>query len=236
MEGWEIVKLIKGYEKLYDRGSNISMLKSIYYHLFGTYKTEIDSINEFLIKEACTNENNQRSICLHILVFSKQENLASELEKCYRSYADLNDDNWKEEFIMAMFNLNYTKPTDLYYEYISSRLQNKSANRDDFFVLVNYVKGNEVNGIRFISEYYAERLLSTSSFVYNDEWRLGYFIQHFIENHAEIFIEIIKETNKKNVIAGNLLKIMVINYLKTKYIDNDNKVIINNLIKNIEAL
>lgn len=236
MRNDEIVCLINQYKRTNQKDNGISTVRKIVYDLFGTHKDEIESINRFLLEEVVTNLYGFWSISLQIIIFSKQANIAPILENYFRLYSNDKDDNWKEAVIMAMFKLEYGKPLDIYYEYLNNRIQTKSKTRDDFFIIVNYLKVDPENGIDFLSDYYAERLLSTSSFVYNDSWRLGYLISYLIVGHSESLIEIVKQTNKKNKVAGNYLKTLMINYLKSKPRDDVSMDKVHDLVLNLETL
>jgi len=212
----EILNILKEFERDFknykDSGSQEVISLSLY--LNRLEKSEKKSFIDFLLREITSNENGYCFLGLSILVKSNQVTIAPELEKIYQSYFENKDEDWREEMIMAMLHLNYTKPHKLYESFINYNLANKTGRA--FFLIVQYFRIDFIKGSKLLSDYYAKELISTKSYERNNFHHIGYLIYWSLELPYGSLAKIIKQTSKSNKQAGKYLKQIILDYLESK--------------------
>ena len=153
------------------------------------------------------------SLCLQVIVEANQGMVAPELEKTYYLYFETKNEKWKEDIVMAMLQLNYNKPYELYNSFIDYHLKNETGRA--FFLMVQYCRVDFLRGSELLSNYYANNLLSKDSHEYNNQHHIGYLIHWLINSPSDCLHGIIKQTGAKNKVAGNYLKQATLSFLSS---------------------
>jgi hypothetical protein len=215
MEDNEIIDIISEFEKDFKsyKDSGRSLIKQLSLNLNRADETDRKRFIDFFLEEIRTNKNNLWSLCLEVIVEANLVTISPELESIYLSYSELKDENWREDMIMAMLQLNYEKPDGLYNAFIMHHLENQTGRA--FFLIVQYCRVNSTKGIDLLSDYYANKLLSKDSPEYKNQHHIGYLIYWLINSPFDCLPEIIKQTGTKSKIAGNYLKQNVLSFLKS---------------------
>ncbi len=216
MKDKEILNIINEFErdfKLY-KDSGRAMIKQLAVNLNRVEGKEKKDFIDFCIREIASNKNGLWSLCLQVIVKANQFKVAPELERVYHMFYETKDTDWKEDIVMAMLKLNYKKPDELYNSFIKYHLKNKTGRA--FFLMVEYCRVNFSKCSELLSNYFVNNMLSEDSFEYNNQHHIGYLIYGLINIPNGCLSEIIKQTSKKNKVAGNYLKQAILSFLNSK--------------------
>lgn len=212
----EIIEYIREFERDTPERANDngkSLFRSLAISLNKTKEPLKTKIIKFYLNEIESNKNGYSNLGLQVIVEAKLEYISPELENIFYLNYNSKDFDWKSELIFALLELNYTKPTKLYTEFITFHLNKKI--QDVFYHIVMFYHIDSINGLEILSDYYTSRLISKKSFEYGYDHHFAFLIHKLIDN-VEKIIALIEETYAKNIIAGQNLKDIILSYLYKK--------------------
>lgn len=215
MKDNEIIDIIKEFERDFKsyKDSGRALVKQLALNLNRAEGIEKKSFIDFFLREIGSNKNGLWALCLQVIVEANQVTVAPELERVYYLNFETKDEKWKEDIVMAMLQLNYNKPYELYNSFIDYHLKNETGRA--FFLMVQYCRVDFLRGSELLSNYYANNLLSKDSREYNNQHHIGYLIHWLINSPNDCLSGIIKQTGAKNKVAGNYLKQKTLSFLSS---------------------
>ena len=142
-------------------------------------------------------------VALETLVQENPDQVAEKLSHIFN--ASHNDNEWKDQLVLAMLRLAYQPAAPKCVEYISASLQN--GRRAVLPLLAALCRVDTGNCIKISSEYFS-RILQSIDLIEKHEGYIPAFVRYFLKVDEHLLCQLVEQTKKLKSTSGKQLAVM----------------------------